>query len=99
MKILKIIGIIVLVIVLLGVGVIIFGPSSAHLERQTTIEAPAEVIFAEVTNMRTFNTWSPWFAMDPDAEYVWEGPSSGLGAKMTWYSNNENVGNKFYNFH
>lgn len=95
MKILKIIGIIVLVIVLLGVGVIIFGPSSAHLERQTTIEAPAEVIFAEVTNMRTFNTWSPWFAMDPDAEYVWEGPSSGLGAKMTWYSNDENVGNGY----
>jgi effector-binding domain-containing protein len=95
MKILKILGIIILVIVVLLLGVVILGPSSAHFEREATIEAPANVVFAEVTNMKTFNEWSPWFKMDPEAEYIWEGPSSGVGAKQTWFSEDQNVGNGY----
>lgn len=95
MKILKILGIIILVIAVLFAGLIIFSPSSAHFEREITIKAPAKTVFAEVSNMRTFNTWSPWFKMDPEAEYLWEGPSSGIGAKQIWYSENEYVGNGY----
>lgn len=95
MKILKILGIIVLVIVLLFAGLIIFAPSSAHFERETTINAPAKAVYDEVINMKTFNSWNPWFKMDPDAEYSWEGPTSGIGAKQIWFSENRNVGNGY----
>ncbi len=95
MKILKILGIIVLVLVILFAGLVIFAPSSAHFEKEITINAPAKTVYAEVTNMKTFNTWSPWYKMDPDAEYIWEGPSSGIGAKQIWYSENQNVGNGY----
>ena len=95
MKILKILGIIVLILAALVLGLVIFGPSSGHLERQVTINAPADAVFADVSNMKAFNKWSPWFQADPDAEYVWEGPPSGEGAKMTWYSENPDLGNGY----
>lgn len=93
MKILKILGIILLVIVFIGVGVILLGPSEVHLERQTTINAPRGAVYADVSNMKAFNKWSPWFALDPEARYEWEGPVAGLGAKIVWYSDDSNVGN------
>lgn len=95
MKILKILGIIVLVIGLLFLGALFFAPTSAHFEREISINAPARVVFAEVSNMKTFNEWSPWYKMDPDAEYQWEGPSLGVGAKQIWYSNDQYVGNGY----
>lgn len=95
MKVLKILGIIILILAALVLGLVIFGPSSGHLERQITINAPADAVFADVSNMKSFNKWSPWFQVDPDAEYVWEGPPSGEGAKITWYSENPDLGNGY----
>lgn len=95
MKVLKILGIIVLIIVVLIIGFFFLGPSSGHLERQVVINAPAEVIYAEVSNMKVFNKWSPWFKIDPEAEYIWEGPSVGVGAKQIWYSEHPDVGNGY----
>ncbi|MEQ9468567.1 MAG: hypothetical protein RLN88_14250 [Ekhidna sp.] len=69
MKILKILGIIILVVVVLALGLVLFGPSAGHLERQVVINAPASAVYAEVSNLKTFNKWSPWFQMDPNAEY------------------------------
>lgn len=95
MKVLKIIGIIILILAGLLLGLVIFGPSSGHLERQITINASPYVVYADVSNMKTFNKWSPWFKVDPGAEYVSEGPTSGIGAKMTWYSENPDLGNGY----
>ncbi len=95
MKVLKIIGIIILILLALFLGLIIFGPSSGHLERQITINATPGMVYSEVSNLKTFNKWSPWFQVDPDTEYVWEGPSSGVGSKMIWYSENSDLGNGY----
>lgn len=95
MKVLKIIGVVILVIMLVGVGMMLLGPSSGSMQRSITINAPTEVVFTEVSNMKTFNKWSPWFKMDPNAEYVWDGPPMGVGARMTWYSDDKNVGNGY----
>ncbi|WP_436515129.1 SRPBCC family protein [Ekhidna sp. To15] len=95
MKVLKIIGIIILILVALFLGLIIFGPSSGHLERKITINTTPDIVYNEVSNLNTFNKWSPWFQVDPDAEYAWEGPSSGEGSKMIWYSKNSDVGNGY----
>ena len=32
----------------------------------------------------SFNEWSPWKRVDPEATYRFEGPEAGVGAKMTW---------------
>lgn len=67
-------------------------PSQVHVERSTVIQAEASEIFPYVNNFRRFNEWSPWAARDPDTEYSFAGPDAGVGAKMTWRSDHEEVG-------
>lgn len=59
-------------------------PNRVELERQVEIGRPAATVFAVVDNLARFNEWSPWFDLDPDATYRFEGPSSGPGAILHW---------------
>ncbi len=92
MKILKITLITLLILVALAVVVGVLLPSSIHVERTTTIDAPPATVFALVNGFALFNRWSPWFEMDPEARYTYEGPAFGPGAKMSWVSDNPRVG-------
>jgi len=42
--------------------------------------------------MRAFHAWSPWSDIDPDTLYQFQGPEQGIGARMTWESGNNQVG-------
>lgn len=79
-----------LVAVLVVVGLIL--PASTHVERETTIAASPEQVFGMVNDFQNFNRWSPWAERDPKTKYTFEGPSSGVGAKMSWASDHPNVG-------
>ncbi|UII27107.1 SRPBCC family protein [Fulvivirga maritima] len=74
------------VILLLAAILLITGPSKVHMDRSITINAPKEKVYSTINNMKKFNEWSPWYEMDPSAKYSFEGPDSGVGAKMTWES-------------
>ncbi len=84
--------------ILLGLGtliaiVILLGfvlPDKVHLERETTINASQEEIFALVADFNQWNSWSPWAKLDPDAEYSLSG--SGVGQRMEWKSEHPDVG-------
>jgi len=52
-----------------------------------------EEVFSVVNDMSRFNEWSPWAKLDPNTKYTMDGPPAGVGAKMSWTSANENVGN------
>ena len=95
MSILKkmLLGLVVLAILLVLIGFLL--PASAHVERSTLIEAPPATLFALVNGFRSFNEWSPWAERDPETEYLFEGPDSGVGAKMSWASQNPQVGTGF----
>jgi uncharacterized protein YndB with AHSA1/START domain len=56
------------------------------------IAAPPEKVFAIVGDMRRFQEFSPWAALDPNTQYRFEGPESGVGQKMIWTSANPDVG-------
>ncbi len=69
-------------------------PGSIHMERETVIEAPPHVVFALVHSYARFNEWSPWAKIDPEGtEYEYSGPAQGVGAKMSWTSDHNQVGN------
>lgn len=68
-------------------------PSEAQMERTVVIEASAEKVFPHVSSLKKMQDWSPWVGIDPNAEYTFEGPDSGVGAKMSWSSEDPNVGN------
>lgn len=79
-----------LLVVVAAVG--LFLPQQVRVERAITIEAPAHEIYPLINDFHQFNTWSPWARKDPDTQYRFEGPPSGVGAKMYWTSEHPEVG-------
>lgn len=86
-----VIGIVIVLFVLVGVAFLL--PQKVHVERSVDIRATPDQVFAMVNSFQRFNEWSPWFEKDPNAKYTFEGPSAGVGAKMSWASENRSVGN------
>jgi len=84
MKVLKRILIAVLIIIVLIVVIGFMLPKTRHVERSVVIDAPPCVVFARVNGLRSFNDWSPFVAVLPDAEYELSGPDFGVGAKISW---------------
>ena len=56
------------------------------------IKAAPSAIFEEINSTGNFNKWSPWAQIDPNTQYSFEGPQSGVGAKMSWSSEHPDVG-------
>ncbi|MCU0418180.1 MAG: SRPBCC family protein [Cyclobacteriaceae bacterium] len=92
MKILKIIGIGLVAILLLAVVFTVFQSPQSHLARSVVINAPDSVIFEYVNNYQKFNAWSPWAKLDANTQYMYDGPTAGVGARMSWVSKHPDVG-------
>ena len=78
---------VVLAIVSLAILVLVFGamlPSRMQVERTTEIIAMPDQVFDHVNDLRAWEAWSPWYRMDPEADYVfralfWRRGVVGLG--------------------
>lgn len=92
MKAIKIIVKLLLLLVVIVVAVAFFLPTTTAVSRSAEINVPPEKLFAYVNDFEQFNRWSPWYGIDPDANYEYEGPSGGVGAKMRWSSEHRSVG-------
>ena len=66
-----------------------FRPADFRVERKISINAPAEVVFAQVSNVHKWEAWSPWAKLDPHATQTYNGPAEGVGASFSWSGNNE----------
>jgi len=84
------IGLVVLVLILVGGSYLL--PQQVCVERSLVIRAPREVIAAHVTDLKKWDSWSPWAKLDPKMKVKISDPSSGVGAWMAWDSEQENVG-------
>lgn len=92
MKFLKYLFLIIAALAVVIVVVGFFLPKSVHMERSTTINASIDKVFQQVNTFEDYNSWSPWFERDPNAEYQFSGPETGVGAKMAWQSDDAQVG-------
>lgn len=54
------------------------------VQRQITVNAPAERVFPYLNNMRLAEQWGPWKEMDPATTMTLSGPEEGVGAKTSW---------------
>jgi uncharacterized protein YndB with AHSA1/START domain len=88
---LKKILIALVVIIAAFLVIVAIQPSEFHVERTTTIAAPADAVFGQVNDLHKWEAWSPWAKLDPAAKVTFEGPDVGQGAAMGW-SGNEKVG-------
>jgi effector-binding domain-containing protein len=88
-----IIGLVVLAAAVVGGAYLL--PQNAHVERAMVFKAAPDEIFTIVNDLTRFNEWSPWAKLDANAKYTLDPlrPPSGKGAKMSWTSEDPNVGN------
>jgi effector-binding domain-containing protein len=93
MRILKGIGIVVGLLLAVYLILAIFGPSKMHVERSLWIDQKSEVVFNEINTLKQWKNWSYWDNIDSNMVSNYEGPESGVGAKHTWTSEHEQVGN------
>jgi uncharacterized protein YndB with AHSA1/START domain len=67
-------------------------PDTSSFSRSAEIAAPPEKVFAIVASLKRFQDYSPWAELDPKTVYTFEGPAAGVGQKMSWISEDKNVG-------
>lgn len=83
-------GLMAIVFAVVIIGLLL--PNKIHVERSTLIHAAPAAVFAFINDFRKFNLWSPWAKLDPDTQYTFSGPDSGVDSKMEWRSEHHNVG-------
>ncbi|HEX5067232.1 MAG TPA: SRPBCC family protein [Myxococcota bacterium] len=59
-------------------------PATFEVERSALVQAPPDVVFAQIQNLRAMDTWSPYAQMDPQMKIRYEGPEAGVGARSSW---------------
>ena len=84
------IGLVALIVLVVVMGFLM--PRQVHVERSIVINAPQAQLFDALNSFKRFNEFSPWAALDPDTQYTYEGPESGVGAKMSLVSSDPELG-------
>jgi uncharacterized protein YndB with AHSA1/START domain len=87
-KTLVVTGIILITLILVG----FFLPRRVSVERAIVVQAPRAAVFDVLNGFGHFNKWSPWAMLDPNAKYTFDGPASGVGARMTWVGDPATMG-------
>lgn len=67
-------------------------PSSRHLEHSVETNRKMTIVFDTLNSMRRFRDWNPSVAGDPAIKINLSGPESGVGAKVSWDSEEKALG-------
>ena len=76
-------------IVILGVISIIL-PRQIHLHREITINAPAELAYEQLSDLRNWPKWLPGHHIDPSKSQNYDGAS--VGERYNWQSQRSSIG-------
>lgn len=86
---------VVAVVLLAGIGYLAFKgssmPDKLHIERSVVINAPADIVFKQVNNLKNWEKWNPWYELDPTQKLTYNDIPEGKGAMYGW-EGNKNVG-------
>ena len=86
---LKKILLVVVVLVLAFVGFVASRPSAYKVERAHTVNAPAEVAFAQVADFHKWEAWSPFAKLDPSMKTTFDGAAGAVGSSYAWEGNDK----------
>ncbi len=93
MRVLKIIGLSLLIVIVILLIVSFLLPRNVIIERSIFIKSDNSVVFEEINTLKNWEKWSPWHKIDSAMKLTYSGPVSGLGASYKWKSENDKVGN------
>lgn len=86
---LKKIGIVVVLLIVVVLGLAATKPDTFSLQREATINAPREKVFALVNDFREWGKWSPWEKLDPNMKRTYGGTPNGVGSTYAWEGNSD----------
>jgi effector-binding domain-containing protein len=92
MRVLKFLGIALLVLIVFLLFIGIFLPDTRQINQSIVIKAKPEVVFRQVNSLKNWKNWGPFELSDPTMKSVYSGPDAGEGAKHTWTSANKGQG-------
>lgn len=92
MKIVKWIGITLLLLAVLFVIIGVSLPDRGAVKRSVLIKAPVAVVFENVNNLRNHEKWDPWQASDKTMRITYGPVTAGTGASYSWTSRNSGAG-------
>jgi len=87
--ILKILLFAIPVILMIFLLLVALRPPEFRVARSITINAPPEVIFPHVNELKLWEAWNPWGKLDPNMKLTYAGPPAGVGASYAWAGNND----------
>ncbi|HZI53435.1 MAG TPA: SRPBCC family protein [Chitinophagaceae bacterium] len=88
-KVLKIIGIVLLLAIAFVLIAGIFVPKTFHLEKDITINAPQEKVWSHVNSLQELEKWSPWTDIAPAINVTHEGQKGAIGSVYRWEGNKD----------
>ncbi len=91
MKFLKVLGAALALILVAFLGIAALLPAEYTVTRSQRIEAPPAIVFAQVNDVKLWEGWSPWAAMDPSMQTTYGATHIGQGASYSWTG--DKVGN------
>jgi uncharacterized protein YndB with AHSA1/START domain len=80
--------------VLIGLAVIaaFFFPQNYRVERTAVINAKPDVVFAQISDLKSWKNWSAWHERDPAMKLSYSEKTAGVGAWSAWESKTEGNG-------
>ncbi len=88
-KVLKFIGILILLVVGFFLIAGLFMSKDYHFERSIVINAPKAVVWEQISTLGNQQQWSPWLEHDPNMQQKIEGVDGTVGAVHSWKGNKE----------
>jgi len=76
---LKIAGLVVLAAVAILLIYSATRPDQFRITRRVTIQAPPDVIYPHIGDLRRFNEWNPFAKADPSSNIAYGASSAGVG--------------------
>ena len=92
MKILRFILWLIVVVIIVGAILMFVLPTTVHIERTTTVNAPSSVVYKHISQLKNFNDWTVWGKRDSTNQYTYEGADGVVGAVSNWKGDPENSG-------
>ena len=89
MKVLKVLGITLLVILLIGLIAALILPKEMNVSISVDIDAPVDQVWTNVSSMQAQDAWSPWYDVDPDMKVSFDGEAGAVGSSFTWSGNDQ----------
>lgn len=86
---LKIIALVVVVLVAAVLVLAAMRPDTFRVQREATIQAPPEKVYALISDFQRWGAWSPWEKKDPAMKRSFGAITSGKGATYAWQGNKE----------